>query len=385
MGIRTTEVIVVGGGPSGSTVAGYLAERGLDVLVFDKDSFPRSKPCAGGVTARALSALRFSLPESIVHEQCRVFRAVLGEKVLETCYEQPYAVTVDREELDSFLLKRAMQMGAAVRTGEKVLSVQPGVNDVTVKTDKAVYNAPLVIGADGIPSLVARWTYGRQDSVNAVCLCADVPLPSVDSSRFHGALETHWGFFRWGYAWIFPKRDHLSIGMGTWDCRQQDLRTLWTDFVQSQGLPKGRPQGHLIPVGGRTRYKAVDNLLLVGDAAGFADPLTGEGLYYAFTSARLAAETIWALKRSGLSYTANNLARYWENCWQLFGRDLKYAVRLNKIAQRYPKLWQQAFKEPTNWFARALQVVQGDNSYRQMFYWVMPRLPWLWARIKRIK
>ena len=155
--------------------------------------------------------------------------------------------------------------------------------------------------------------------------------------------------------------------MGTWIVANKILGPYGR--ICPIGLPKGRPQGHLIPVGGRTRYKAVDNLLLVGDAAGFADPLTGEGLYYAFTSARLAAETIWALKRSGLSYTANNLARYWENCWQLFGRDLKYAVRLNKIAQRYPKLWQQALKNLLTGSPKRYRCSR-DNSYRQMFYWL---------------
>lgn len=78
---HTAEVIIVGGGPSGSIAAAQLADKGLDVLILEKDYFPRYKPCAGGVTARALSALGFSLPETIVQEECHVFRAVMGKNV----------------------------------------------------------------------------------------------------------------------------------------------------------------------------------------------------------------------------------------------------------------------------------------------------------------
>lgn len=379
MGLHTAEVIVVGGGPAGSTVAGHLAERGLDVLVLDKDRFGRNKPCAGGITARALSALGFALPEKIVREECHVFRAVMGDKVREVRFSEPYAITVDRRELDAFLLQRAEQLGAVVHMNEEVLAVQPQTDGMLVQTAEAAYRAPLVIGADGFPSRVAR-TFGRKGLLTAAaCLCADVSLPS-DSSRFHGVLETHWGLFRWGYAWVFPKKDHLSVGLGTWDGCRKDLKSLWARFVLSQGLPTAKAKGHLIPIGGTTQLITADNLILVGDAAGFADPLTGEGLYHAFASAREAADTILSLKRSGLPYTANNLARYKKTCWELFGRDLKCAARLNKIAQRYPELWQQAFSEPTNWFAQALKVVQGEKSYRQLYYWALPRLPWLWAR-----
>jgi geranylgeranyl reductase family protein len=382
---HTAEVIIVGGGPSGSIAAAQLADKGLDVLILEKDYFPRYKPCAGGVTARALSALGFSLPETIVQEECHVFRAVMGKNVQEARFGHPYAITVDRSELDSFLLQRAKELGAAVHTGEQALAIQPGVNGMLVRTKKAVYRAPLVVGADGIPSMAAR-VCGRQDlGAAAACLCADVPRPLADESRFQGVLETHWGLFRWGYGWVFPKRDHLSVGLGTWDGRRQNLKALWTDFVKSQGLPTAKPQGHLIPVGGKWRPTVADGLLLVGDAAGFADPLTGEGLYYAFSSANIAGETIWSLKQTGLSYTANNLARYERSCWQLFGQDLKQALRLNKIAQRYPGLWHQAFKASANWFSWALQVVEGEKSYRQMCQWVLPRLLLLWLRNEIIK
>ncbi|NLG86027.1 MAG: NAD(P)/FAD-dependent oxidoreductase [Firmicutes bacterium] len=375
----SAEVIVVGGGPAGSTLAGYLAEQDVDVLVLDKEFFPRSKPCAGGVTSRALAALGFSLPETIVREKCYTFRAVYGDTVREASFEEPYVFTVDRKELDTFLLKRARGLGAKVQQGEKVITVESTRSGIVVQTETASYRAPLVVGADGIPSRVARLV-GHQGPVNAAaCLCADVPWPEENSDRFHGTLETHWGLSRWGYAWVFPKKDHLSIGLGTWDRGQQNLKALWTSFVQSQGLPLVKAQGHLIPEGGKTKNQVTDNLLLVGDAAGFADPLTGEGLYYAFMSAQIAAETILALKKQGLAYTGNNLARYEKTCWQLFGQDLRCAMRLNKIAKRYPKLWQQAFRVPVDWFARALQVVQGKASYRQMYYWTLPRLPLLWA------
>lgn len=377
------EVIVVGGGPAGSMTAGLLADRGLEVLLLEKGVFPREKPCAGGLTLRALSALGLSLPQSLVHEKCYVFRAVLGECVRETCFEQPYVLTVDRSELDAFLLQWAVESGAAVHTGERVLSLQPDLKAIQVQTEKATYSTPLVVGADGIPSLVARACGQRSFNEAAVCLCANIPRPPVNCDRFRGVLETHWGLFDWGYGWIFPKRDHLSVGLGMWG-RGRNLKALWADFLTSLDLPPVQPQGHLIPVGGKPELAVADGFVLVGDAAGFADPLTGEGLYYAFLSARLAAQVIWALKRQGLPYTAGNLAQYQKKCWQKFGRDLNRALRLNKMARRCPRLWHQAFKGSADWFVKALQVVQGEASYQHLFRWAWPRLPLLWLQSQLI-
>lgn len=378
--LEEPDVIVVGAGPSGSTVARDLATAGMGVLILDKDEFPRSKPCAGGLTARALENLGFALPESVVRERCRAFRAVFGDRVQEVVLPEPYAVTVDRRDFDLLLLEKAREEGAQVAAGEAVVEVYPAGTRVTVRTQRRVLTAPLVIGADGIPSRVAA-ALGAAHPKAAPCLAADVPLPQEAgcADRWRGTLETHWGLFRWGYAWVFPKGDHLSVGLGSWDGRKRDLKGLWARFQASLGLAPAVPCGHLVPLGGERRRRVGDGILLVGDAAGYADPLTGEGIYFALVSAHLAAETILTLKARGLPYSAANLRRYAEACDAAFGRDLAWALALNRLARLCPALWQRAFFQGSSWFSQALEVACGRRSYRELAFWSLARLPHLLA------
>lgn len=376
--LEEPDVIVVGAGPAGSTAARDLAAAGLAVLLLDKDAFPRDKPCAGGLTNRALANLGFELPADVVRERCRAFRAVWGSKVQEVVFPEPYAVTVDRRDFDRVLVEKAQAAGAIFCPGEAVLGVETGTGRVTVRTTRRRLSAPLVIGADGVPSRVAA-ALGEKRFPAAPCLSAEIPLPAGQDGRhrLHGTLETHWGMFRWGYAWVFPKGNHASVGLGSWDGAKVNLKALWVEFLQSLGLSPTRPRGHLVPLGGLRRRRSGDGILLVGDAAGFADPITGEGIFYALLSAHLAAETVLALRGRGLPYTSHYLHRYDEACAKAFGRDLAWALALNRLARRCPQLWQKALFRSPVCFRQGLEVACGRKTYRELAFWALSRLPHL--------
>lgn len=376
--LEEPDVIVVGAGPAGSTVARDLAAAGLAVLLLDKDVFPRDKPCAGGLTKRALANLGFELPADLVRERCRAFRAVWGNKVQEVVLPEPYAVTVDRRDFDKVLVEKAQAAGALFCPGEAVLAVETGTGRVTVRTTRRRLSAPLVIGADGVPSRVAA-ALGERRVPAAPCLSAEVPLPGSEGGarRLHGTLETHWGMFRWGYAWVFPKGNHASVGLGSWDGAKVNLKALWGEFLVSLGCPPAVPRGHLVPLGGLRRRRSGDGILLVGDAAGFADPVTGEGIFYAVLSAHLAAETVLALKGRGLPYTSYYLRRYDEACAEAFGRDLAWAMALNQLARRWPELWRKTLFRSPVYFRQGLEVACGRKTYRELAFWALRRLPHL--------
>lgn len=374
--VKSPDVIVVGAGPAGATVARELAAGGLAVLLLDKNLSPRTKLCAGGLTYRAVQEMGILLPESLIRERCSTFRAVLGSRVQEITLSEPFVFTVDRREFDAWLLEAAQQKGVVVREGEEVLRVELGTAGPRLVTTRGSYNPSLVIGADGVLSRVAAALGQKSRLPAAPSICAEISLPEgKNGSSWCGTTETHWGYFRWGYGWVFPKGDRLSVGLACWDREKVDLKALWPEFIHGLGLPVPAVSGHLIPVGGGRQVRVGEGVILLGDAAGYADPLTGEGILYAFCSARLAAATVLRLRAQGLPFTASNLKDYEQACYQSFGRDLAWALALNTLARSQPELWRQLFFTGPEWFSEFLQVVRGKKNYRQFAMWALSRLP----------
>jgi geranylgeranyl reductase family protein len=273
--VGTYDVAIVGGGPAGSTAAYRLASAGASVLLLDKTTFPRDKPCGGGVTGRAARLLPFSI-EPVVEDvvdrlECRLrYRHHFTRRA-----RAPLAYMTQRRRLDHFLLEKAAEAGAEVREGETA--------------DARELDARIVIGADGCNGSSAKQLGLAQGVVHGVALEANYP----HEPRYKGSMVLEIAVIRGGYGWIFPKGDHLNVGVGGNAEEGPRLRAELRRMCEAYGIdPESArdTRGYRLPLRLPGARLANGRTAVIGDAAGLVDPFSGDGMYEAFLSAQLVTD-----------------------------------------------------------------------------------------------
>jgi geranylgeranyl reductase family protein len=286
------DVIIVGSGPAGSTAAYFLGEAGKRVLLLEKERLPRYKLCGGGLSIRFLrEQFPFSF-DSIVKNDVSAVSYIFGESV-NTIPLAPDAITmVMRDEFDQHLLRHT---SAEVKDGTAVRSVKEYADRVVVETSRGeVYEAACLIGADGANSIVARSIGLRPRRLLAAAVEAEVPATPELLQRFGQEMVFIFGEIHYGYLWIFPKKEYLTVGIGALRPKRGELQACLKRVMARYGISlENIPlHGHPIPIFTRFEKISTRRILLAGDAAGLADQLSGEGIRFAIKSGRLAAETI---------------------------------------------------------------------------------------------
>ncbi|MEJ2598506.1 MAG: geranylgeranyl reductase family protein [Anaerolineales bacterium] len=286
------DVIVVGSGPAGATAAYYLGEAGLSVLVIEKENLPRYKTCGGGLSSRFL---RENFPFS--------FDTILSSDVKAVTYDMgEFSVTVPvrpgemgmvmRADLDRHILSHAR---VSLQQGDPVKRVEENTDEVLVTSRQGkTYRTRYLIGADGANSVVAHETGLRQEKELAAAIEVEVQVDTQTQQVFQGRPVFIFGEMRYGYLWIFPKADHLSVGIAALHPKRGELQSRLKEVMKRYGIPiENVPfHGHPIPIFSKYQSISTKRVLLVGDAAGLADPLSGEGIRYAIKSGRLASQAI---------------------------------------------------------------------------------------------
>jgi menaquinone-9 beta-reductase len=310
----TFDVIIVGGGPGGSTAGWRLALAGLRVLILDAASFPRLKICAGWVTRQALADLE--LDPNTYPQTIKPFDACILEYQgarYETAWKTPASYGIIRREFDHHLLERARAAGADVRWGIRVTEVEQRSDGVTIRTKGGCFEAPLVIGAGGHRCPVAK-ALGEVSEAEEVVTAQESetrlspewverlgPLMSAPELYLEPDLR--------GYSWYFPKQDFLNIGVGCTDADDGSLpkrREALIESLRASGrLPADMPiepfKGHAYVVRRHApRRLAGARFMLVGDAAGLARDLSGEGIGPAIRSGILAADAARAFVKQSV-------------------------------------------------------------------------------------
>jgi geranylgeranyl reductase family protein len=350
------DVIVVGAGPAGSTTAYRLARAGARVCLLDRARFPRDKPCGGGLTLRAVRELPFSV-EPVVED--RVDTLELGLRYGRRWSgraDEPLVLMTQRRLLDAFLAEQASAAGAEFRDGAKVTAVDPA-GAVTLDGGRLV--ADVIVGADGVNGITAR-SQGPRGYVLGVALEGNVGYSHVSRERFAGRAVVELGVVPGGYAWVFPKGDHVNVGVGGWEREGPYLRERLRELCVASGIDEAKVRdlrGHRLPMRGASRRPVDQRLLLVGDAAGLVDPLSGDGMYEAFVSGRLAVETTLEL----LSGQVASLDSYAERFSETFAPLESVSWRLKLAFERFPGLAFRLATAGPSW--RLFQaVVRGDRK-----------------------
>jgi geranylgeranyl reductase family protein len=291
------DVAIVGAGPAGATLALELLREGASPVLLDQARFPRTKVCGGGLTVKALKFLPPTISEVLANEIDRVNLSYGLRRNFTKAAPQPLMYTVDRRHFDAALVARVKAAGGEVREGERVEQVRFGQGDAaTLVTSRGHLKARVIVGADGVRSCVARSSGLQPADFWHLGLQAEVPRRLVDRDAFDWSRTVFLdlGTMADGYAWVFPRGDLLLIGAGGLLQHGAQLKRYWASLLSYLGLaPHACPiQAHLIPHRIGSRPIGRDRVILVGDAAGLTDYWTGEGIYYALASAKLAAPPI---------------------------------------------------------------------------------------------
>jgi geranylgeranyl reductase family protein len=374
------DVIVVGAGPGGSTAARQCALSGMKTLLLEREKLPRYKTCGGGITSRAISLLDFKIKDDLIEGECYGVRVRYRNREMEI--KTPFRITVltSRDRFDMYLTEKAVDAGAELRDCERVTSLDLTNDCVTVKTEGNRYNASAVIGADGVNSAVSRYVRERFTPTEvALALEAEIPV-SADKIGDPGMLSAYFGYTPRGYGWVFPKRDHLSVGIAGVLSGFRNPRGIFTNFLRRLNLDTHvKYHAHLIPFGGYNRTTSSDRILLVGDAAGFVDPIFGEGISYAINSGRIAADVLADAQERG-DFSRWKLKEYDNLCYNAFGRYLKDALKISQHIHKHPGVFIKMIASNKPLLNKAISIPAGRTDYGEFRRWFLIRIPYYCIR-----
>ncbi len=374
--VKSYDALVVGMGPAGATAAYHLSKSGLSVLGLDKATHPRYKVCGGGLSARIDRILEEDYKSVVEHTVYGIQFSYRGADPFCLDSSSPIAYMVMRDRFDHFLLEKARRVGSEVHESESVTSCRQLPDGIEVTTDRGRYLGKVLIGADGANSLVAQQLFPGRRSRRMATLESEVPIGLAPHYPGTGRALIDIGATPAGYAWIFPKQERLSVGVGDLRGGLASPKKIFDQFVRDEkGLAPWKvpqPVGHPLPVfsednlakGDRESVGLVSGqALLVGDAAHLIDPLFGEGIYYAVRSGQLAAESI--LKQ--VHDQRRSLADYEGAVRREIYEEFRVAARMASIIYSYPRLCHRLLSRYQNIVMLYYDVLRGRETY-QTFY-----------------
>lgn len=319
MNRQEVDVLVIGAGPSGSAAAYDLAAQGLKVLMVDRQAFPRHKACGGSLSKRTMDRLRYPLADGVVRSE--ISRITVSHKARATTFIHapvPVVCITSRYDLDDFMLKKAMERGASfAKVGRKPVSITESEQGVEVVWEDRVVVAKWLIAADGANSQTRALVFGKQMQQQCMAIEGDADAPAHLEGE---QARCDFGYAAHGYGWFVRKGHQVNIGLYTSvaardDMGQQQLRdyakrVYGIDTLENiKAAPVGT-HGYRLPV-------ATRRVLFVGDAAGFADTIYGEGLFGTLLTGQEAAASIIAHSAAKPAWkTYRKTLRIWR--WRLF-------------------------------------------------------------------
>ena len=319
----TVDVIIVGAGPSGSTAATALANLGHSVAVIDKAIFPRHKTCASWINALAFSRFPYLYPEIQNLVDCPFYGIRFYDHSIsrDGTYNErkPSGYLTLRSKFDHGLATLAVAAGAQLYEGVRVTRVvEENRGAQATLSDGTTLRARFLLGADGSNSQIARWSGLRKSwrhDQYVLCANEDIPYSPQTIERFYGSRFPLFVSLRFngldGYGWVFPKREHICVGIGGRVGPGADIREIMRTFVersrQAKLIPSdlkiSKPDYALDPAGAVHKMERLtkNRTILIGDAGGFVSGSTGEGIYPGMVSGAIAADVVHEALSKGSS------------------------------------------------------------------------------------
>jgi len=395
------DVVVVGAGPAGSTASKFLSEQGIKTAIIDKCQFPRRKSCGGGLTAKVLENFRYIDNDRFIDTYC--YGGILYSKSLNHLNirsDRPIIAMVRREKFDHELLKDSIEQGTTHIEKKKI-------NDITIKEDEVrlygekgfTISSKYVIGADGVWSKIAERTGLRANNTSfGISLYNEYELPKRTIEKHF--LKDHYGHLHLkfngipGYGWVFPKKNHLNIGIGIADSAlfknefSYRLRDVYNDYFnllkKEKIIPKNLKIGDI--KGGTLPHHPLkrtytDRVLLCGDAAGLINPLTGEGIDYAMYSGKIAANTL--INAIEKQRTDRNYLSHYQKSWtHQFGKDIELFYKGSKQWKNDNDRYFSLMKQDKKMSDMFIQITTGNESISKIKWKLIERF--IYLRIKNM-
>jgi geranylgeranyl reductase family protein len=363
---KAYDVLVVGSGPAGSTAAYLLAKHGMRIALIEKKVLPRHKTCGGGVVQRAIQCLPVDVSE-VMERECFRVTLDLGKQGLQFSTERtaPIISMTNRDTFDHFLAMEAQKAGAELFQECRALNITKRSDHVELLTTRGCMKARFLVvatGALGFPFKRRRLEETRRLVPALEC---KVTMDQKRSERYGDRAWFDFGVLPDGYAWIFPKKTTLSVGV--LDMRRTGVRLdlILSRYLRAKGFQEEsepRKRAFIIPVTPRRDGFVKGRAFLIGDAAGLADPLIGEGISFSVLSGTLAAE---ALIKGNLFYDDVKVL-YESMLSEKLLKELHLSRILAKIVYNTPRAFHTLFRLYGQDFLEAVtDVAMGLGSYKR--------------------
>jgi len=359
---KRADVVVVGAGPAGSILAYSLAKAGMEVVLLDKVRFPRGKTCGGGISVATQKLIPFDLSPVIEGTITGISFTRKFEDPFTRRYDGPLLFMVRRESFDDFLVRRAEEAGVRFFDQNPFLSATQKTGAIDVETPSGTCSASYLAGADGAQSSVAKKSDLAHGQAFMMAIHSEAPaslIPDWEPDSIH----IDWGSVKRCFAYLFPKKSSLSMGAGGINMMGSKMKNyhrafLATRWKREEALPFGAA-GFMIPLRKNRSPIQAGRCLLIGDAAGLADPFTGEGIFSAVKSARIAASVL----REALENQWDSLQPYQE----AIDRDLMPQLECSRLFREFfnlrPSYYHQKIASQDRWWNAMAKVMRGENTF----------------------
>jgi geranylgeranyl reductase family protein len=395
MNMRKYDVTIIGAGPSGCVTAILCAKAGLDTILIEQKSLPRNKVCGGGLTMKSIEVLRNlnCFDECVIERFCnsvQIHLPRLGEKLLVKS-DKPLMAIIKRATFDNSLAYYAKEAGVELREKEQFIESKVHHSGyVEVFTNHGAILTDILIGADGVLSKVRKQLqseypqlFPKRDLL--VGVSADVPIEISDclSSQYaHLFFDFANGI---DYGWVFPKKETFNIGFGYKPKKGipinvRDSLTFFIHEILGRQYSQLKVRVGALPIfwSGTAPTVQWGHVMLVGDAAGFVDEWTGEGLYYSIKSAVHASKSI-DLYFHG-SREDRVLLRYTNLCSKDFYNDLLFSHFIARLFRTHPHRYN--YLRDSNLRNLFIPFAKGHLSYRHAVIKALPHV--LYRKVAKI-
>ncbi|MBD2181390.1 geranylgeranyl reductase family protein [Planktothrix sp. FACHB-1355] len=365
------DCIIVGAGPAGGTAAYHLAKRGRSVLVLEKESLPRYKPCGGGVSPAIAQWFDFDFSPAISLKVDTIRYTWKMEDPVEARLTNMEPIWMVRRDIfDHFLVQQAQKQGAELRDNTEVTGIEFKNDRWQVKTANGPVEGRYLIAADGAKGPMAK-LLGFKERKRRLggALEAETPPPGNPDTRTY----FEFGMVKNGYIWNFPKADGYSIGVGTFQGGEpQDFKSILTEYGTMFGvdMKTSKQYGHPLCLWDGNQKLHTQNAVLAGEAACVVDPMTAEGIRPSIFSGMKAAEAI----DRALGGDLNALEKYTQVIVDEWGSDMVWAQRLAGVFYKIPKVgYKVGVKRPTATQTMA-KILCGQLRYSDVVNFALKRL-----------